>query len=413
MPIDCDIVDRALLECLWGGPEHPPPAADVRRLSEDQWRELVARCKAQRVGPIVYQRLTTAGLSAKPPSDVLQTLQRRYRSNAIRNLWLQEALHAAVTACRGAGIEMIVLKGAHLAAHVYDNPALREMGDVDLLVRRAQLDTALGALQAAGFRSSTPMPHDIAERVDHSKHVPRLERGKAALELHWTIFPPSWGETTEIDGVWSRAVPTRIAQVDTRALGLEDSLLYLCGHAAYDHRFEFGLRPLCDLDRLIRREGHGVDWPTVIERAGTWGRQRGVYLALRLAADLMRTPVPGAVLRQMDTGAASPDVVATAVRMLFTDPSHSRALHLNVVRWHRLSLRGRLRLFYDRLRWCPDQQDPTLRYYVRHIPSLLLRHLPNVFRLLAGDRSTRQLADRKRTLAAWLEQGDAPTGLPS
>jgi hypothetical protein len=406
MSFEPDIVDRALLACVTGDPDDPAPAASLRLVPDDGWTEFVGRCKAQRITAIAYTRLVSAGLQAEVPPATLQLLRRRYRNNSIRNLWLQEAIHSVVTACHEAGIEVILLKGAYIATCVYANPALREMGDIDLLVHRPKLSDALGLLQRHGFRSTTPLPEDFTPHVASAKHVPRLYRDKAAVELHWTIFPPDRRRAAEIEGLWARAVPTNVARVDTLVLSPEDLLLHVCGHAAYDHHFQFGLRPLIDIDRLIRATGDDLRWPALVERARDWGWQRGVYLALYLARELVGTSLPDDVLEALAPPSATPRVIATAMQMVFTDPSDSRALHLNVVHWHRGTLAQRVRLLFDRMLWHPEHVEPTLAYYARHIPSLFRRHLPNVVRLAAGDRSTRQLADGKQVLAAWLGEQD-------
>lgn len=408
MTTDDDLINEALLACLGGDPEDPAPAASLRRMSVEQWREFADLCKAQRVAAIVYARLKSAGLRGDAPPEALRALRRGYINSAHRNLWLQEALHVAVTACDEAGVQAILLKGAYLATHVYANPALREMGDVDLLVRKSQLGEALRVLQEAGFRSASPLPDDIAGRVTTSKHAPRLERGKAAIELHWTIFPPHRGETNEGEELWARAIPVSVARTEVLVLALEDLVLYLCAHAAYDHRFEFGLRPLCDLDRLVRRSGNDIHWPTVVERARAWEWRRGVYLALHLTRELIGTALPDDVLKALAPPSATPAIIATARRMVFTDPADAYELHFNLVRWHRQTLRERLRLLYERMIWCPEQKEPTLGYYARHMPSLALRHLPHLVRLSAGDRATRQLAQGKYALATWLKGESSP-----
>ncbi|MGD8329115.1 MAG: nucleotidyltransferase family protein [Gemmatimonadales bacterium] len=406
MRFEPDIVDRALVACASGEPDDPGPAADLLHLPDDCWEEFTARCRAQRLSAIAYSRIASAGLQAEIPPATLETLRRRYRNNSIRNLWLQEAIHSVVSTCHEAGIEVILLKGAYIATRVYDNPALREMGDIDLLVRQAQLHDAVRLLQEHDFRSEEPLPDEFAAHISSAKHVPRLHRAKAAVELHWTIFRPNRNLPIEIDGLWQRAIATNVARVDTLVLSPEDLLLHVCGHATYDHRFQFGLRPLVDIDRLIRASDDGIHWPTFIERTGTWGWQRGVYLALYLARELIGTPLPDNLLEALAPLSATPQVIDSAARMVFTDPSDSRALHLNVVDWHHGTLAQRVRLLYERMRWHPEHVEPTVAYYARHIPSLFRRHLPNILRLSVGNRSTRRLADGKRTLAAWLQEDE-------
>lgn len=408
MTVEYDTVDQALLACVRGDPEDPAPAASLRRLSTDEWGEFVARCNAQRVAATVYARLGSAGLKREAPPAALKALRRGYINSSHRSLWLREATRSVVGACERAGIRLIVLKGTYLSSHVYADPALREMGDVDILVQKSRLGDALRVLQEIGFRSSTPLPEDVENRVTTAKHVPRLENDKAAIEVHWTIFPPSRGESSEIVGVWERAIPVTIARADTWALSAEDSLLHLCGHAAYDHRFQFGLRPLVDVDRLVRKAGDDIDWPTLVDRAGVWGWGRGVYLTFQLARELLGTRFPDDIVEALTPRTVTPRVLAGAAHLVLIDPTEARTLHLNIVDWQRGTLSERMRLLYERIRWSPEHVDPTPGYYVRRVVSLFRRHAPKLVRLLAKDRSTTRLADEKQALAKWLSEDESP-----
>lgn len=408
MTVEYDTIDQALLACVRGDPEDPAPTVSLRRLSTEEWREFVARCNAHRVAATVYARLGSAGLKREAPPAALEALRRSYINSSHRSLWLREAARSVVGACDRAGIRVIVLKGTYLGAHVYADPALREMGDVDILVQKSRLGDALRVLQETGFRSSTPLPDDLENRVTTAKHVPRLENDRAAIEVHWTIFPPSRGESSEIIGVWERAVPVTIARADTWALSAEDLLLHLCGHAAYDHGFQFGLRPLVDVDRLVRKAGDDIDWPTLVDRARDWGWGRGAYLTFRLTRELLGTRFPDGVVEALTPADSTPRVLAGAAHLVLIDPTEARTLHLNIVDWHRATLSERMRLLYERLRWSPEHVDPTPGYYVRRVVSLLRRHVPKLVRLQAGNPSTTRLADEKQALAKWLGEDDSP-----
>src|SRR5204863_6393847 len=48
-------------------------------------------------------------------------------------------------------VDVLPLKGLHLAHRVYPSPSLRDMGDLDLLVRRGALPDADAALRRLGY----------------------------------------------------------------------------------------------------------------------------------------------------------------------------------------------------------------------------------------------------------------------
>ncbi|MER3458636.1 MAG: hypothetical protein C4309_08450, partial [Chloroflexota bacterium] len=56
-----------------------------------------------------------------------------------------------IGALEAASIPAIVLKGPALALTIYPDPALRVIGDLDLLVRREQVEQAMAALHSLGY----------------------------------------------------------------------------------------------------------------------------------------------------------------------------------------------------------------------------------------------------------------------
>jgi hypothetical protein len=73
------------------------------------------------------------------------------------------------------------------------------------------------------------------------------------------------------------------------------------------------LRPFCDIAETIHHFGSEIDWATVIERAIARKWQRGVYLTLQLAKEMIEADVPAFVLENLRPGEA-PGVLMDTVR---------------------------------------------------------------------------------------------------
>ncbi len=395
-----DAIDRALLDCLRGGPG-APPRHEAPDLSRAGWDLFVRRARTQHVVPLIYRRLRTAAAGSVPP-DVLASLHRRVRRVALRNAGLFSELRAVALSFRQAEIPLMLLKGALLAPDVYGDASLREMSDLDLLVRRDDLAPALRHLLDLGFRPREELPDDVADRLTRFHHVPPLSRGRGPIELHWTLLAPDRAPATPLEEIWERAEPVVLAGAEALAPSLEDLLLHTCAHAAYNHAFEAGLRPYCDIRHILEKRGREIRWPLLLDRSRAWGWDPGVLLALLLSHRLTASAVPRAVLDQA-AAAVPPQLVRDAEEMALCDPRDTNRMSPNLAEWHhRPTLRNGLGLFWTRLRWRPDHVDPSPGYYARRGLSLLRRHLPVVFRLSAGDRGTDRLATRKRRLGQWL-----------
>lgn len=394
-------------------------------LTETDWEALVALATEQNVCALLTQQLKSRGLDAVVPDATMQALRDFYLQNAARNLRLCNELKRIVETLRaddvsptGEIIPVIVLKGLHLATQVYDNIALRQMGDLDLLVPKQHLQRTTDALITSGYKPLKPYSVDVD--VALSQHlIPfiKSEVGKIdRVEIHWTLTKPNQPYTIAVDEFWARAVPLQIAGIDVLGLCPEDLLLHLCLHTSYQHQFAFGLRPSCDIAHLIQHYGETLDWGTVQQRAEAWGWERGVYLALRVAQELVGADVPGDVLRQLEPFDFDETVVATARNQIFTSMTATGSVNRKLAQlmgrdnlW--ASLRDFVRsIFVPKVVLAknypvsPNSPKVYLYYPVR-FKDVLIRHSRTAWRILQKDPEIAPLADQTRDLLEWLSSG--------
>jgi hypothetical protein len=83
----------------------------------------------------LYQSLNTTCPEAVPKANLAQ-LRNYFHANAQRNLFLTQELLKLLTLFKTNGISAIPYKGPVLAVAVYGNLALRQFGDLDILVHK-------------------------------------------------------------------------------------------------------------------------------------------------------------------------------------------------------------------------------------------------------------------------------------
>src|SRR6185436_1595897 len=112
------------------------------------------------------------------PPEVRGCLETLLELNGRRNRLMLQALEGAVASLNGAAIAPVLLKGAAaLAEDLYPDPGMRIVGDLDLLVREAEVDGAVAALEKAGFGVGTARqsfdadPHHLPLRVHAESRV--------------------------------------------------------------------------------------------------------------------------------------------------------------------------------------------------------------------------------------------------
>ena len=286
---------RRLLGCL-GGVSGLAEEGRGGQLLESDWQGVAVSAFTHGLRPLLYERLTSDTSKRKVPDTVLEPLRDAFLVNSLRNTLLYRDLGKVLAGFRQKGIAVIVLKGAHLAQLVYQTKAGRQMADIDLLVKPADLSAATLTLLENGYAFEIE-PHDIEGwRKEHpgSHHLPSFVKPpRPRVELHWAISPPP--NPAEVPNVWEQACRASIAGVEARVLSPEDLLIHLCLHSRL-HRFGQGLRPVCDLAIAIRHYQRELDWNKLLRRAKAWRAKQCVYLGLWLGKKLMAAPVPERVL---------------------------------------------------------------------------------------------------------------------
>lgn len=406
-----DYLQRLLLESL----RRDTPLADAGRfsaLSPQEWRDFLSLAAEQRVRPLLWRRIREQEVEGLLPPGVADALRGAYRSNTLRNLRLYAELRRLLSVLEGEGILLIPLKGIFLAESVYGDMGLREMSDVDLLARPADIARIVEILEGMGYVSLLPVPADISLQAQH--HIPRMVReGWGAFEIHGRLTRPDEPFNIDPQELWRRAVPARVAGCSVLALAPEDLLLHLCLHTSHHHLFAFGLRPSCDIARVIDYSGPDLDWDHVVERAMRWGWQRGVYLALLLAKELVGAVVPETVLALLRPSDMSDDLRAEVLAQIFGDKRLSASLPPALAEFLESGgLFARARIFWRRLflprkmiaslYGVPSDSIRILVCYPRRLVDVLFRHVRTLRRYRHNDASLKSQAERTRCISCWL-----------
>lgn len=295
-----------LLCCARTRPDGPTlqRAAELL-LQEIAWDRVLERASRHRVLPLLHlnlSRLDWRGVPARVRSE-LHSLQQ---SNAADALQLAGELLHLLSFMGQHGIGAIPFKGVALAARAYGDVALRDAGDIDLLVRRRQIVDAVGLLESAGHRpvfpTSTAAESDYLRNLSglrrtdylrsHCEHHLVREEGRVNVDLHWAITLREFCLPLNTDGLWRRATTLSLAGRDVPALCDEDLLLVLCVNGAKDCWER--LDRVCDVHELICA-APTLDWEHVIELARRSGAQRMLRLGLALASQLLGAALPSSV----------------------------------------------------------------------------------------------------------------------
>lgn len=273
------------------------------------WEDLEPVC-FQGMAPLFYS--IVRGQNLLPPA-VEQELRLAYFGNAKRNVRLFHRLESALRRLAAVDVSVILLKGAALAGSVYENQAVRSVGDFDLLVRREDVSTTLEALAALGYEPSRVETH-AGDVIAYESQIALTKPGESGclIEVHWSLFDsPYYQYKMPMDWFWQSAEPVEIGQVATLMLGPEAQMLHLCGHLLLHHGSggDHSPRWLYDVAAVIASYGERVDWDEVLRRAQVYDLVLPLQRVLPQVRDEWKVPLPVGVLERVRTLQPSRDEV--------------------------------------------------------------------------------------------------------
>jgi hypothetical protein len=254
------------------------------------WEIVVQYAVREGTFPLLYRNLRALGFPGGSPG-VRVELASLARHNALRNALLANELGRVLELFAGAGIPAIPWKGVALAQALYGDEALRCCGDIDILVRPADVARALDALAAKGYLPAHEdrVPRNVTRQISLDYAVRRHDPGiDYLIELHWGVLGVPALDRQLGDEIWSAARPTTFAGARAFAPNAEHELLCLAAHAA-KHWWK-GLKWLVDIHDLCC--SRSIDWQTLRQGAERLQCARVIRFALSACHELLDTRFP-------------------------------------------------------------------------------------------------------------------------
>ncbi|MGB1251859.1 MAG: nucleotidyltransferase domain-containing protein [Candidatus Promineifilaceae bacterium] len=273
------------------------------------WNDLAIRAIVLGLAPQLYHRL--AAWEIEIPARAFAKLKVTHSAQTKRAANIYQQLNSVLEAAPSYGLEPIVLKGAHLAAHVYADPALRPMNDIDLLFRPKKLADAERMLRDLGYGGK----HKSAETgAGVTKHTSTFKRDSGTdntpnpylsagndrmIEPHRSLEESWYGLKVDITPqVRERAELAQFGAHQARVLCRTDLLLHVCVHFCF-HLIEGAPSLVQFTDSLTVAQAGGVDWDDFVVRAVERQAAPFALAALTLSKKLLDAPVSAETLTQL------------------------------------------------------------------------------------------------------------------
>jgi len=177
---------------------------------------------------------------------------------------------------------LIPYKGPTLAALAYNDIALRQFGDLDILVKREDFYDVQNVFLALDYSIGVTLDWEYT-LINHDNGV--------ALDIHREITPKNFSFSLDFNLLQRRLRPVAIGSERVNTLRAEDTLIILCIQLVKDAWETHALRlsKLCDISELLAAQPD-IDWRLVSETAKALGCSRIVSFGTFAAHRLLGAP---------------------------------------------------------------------------------------------------------------------------
>src|SRR3989338_1990999 len=135
----------------------------LRQIAPPQWQQIDQLLTKNPTRQLIYFILKRKDCLEILPPAIKEKWQATYYYNLQRNILAIEQLKEIRDVFAGAGIEFILLKGLSLNFTVYNDLGARSSMDIDLLVKKEQLQQARYQLERLGYHLQSGARTDLLE----------------------------------------------------------------------------------------------------------------------------------------------------------------------------------------------------------------------------------------------------------
>lgn len=257
------------------------------------WDYIIKKSLADGILPFVYNRIKTNYDIL--PEETRNRLEKAYLKDTAYKTYLICEAGKVLNSLNNASIPVLALKGIALAETIYSGTVSRSMGDIDILVRKKDLDTAKEKLLKLGYNFHS---------TNQGNHITLIKKDNwnIRLEVHWDIVNrinplQRYAFKINTDEIWENAAPITVAGEKTLGMYPEDLIIYLSCHLLRDYYASF--KWFIDIDRITRYYGERLDWEKLISTAKRYKISKLVYYAFYFVNNFLDGVVPMEVMEKL------------------------------------------------------------------------------------------------------------------
>ena len=285
---ESDLLKAALLSsekaiCFWNRWRSKVPFEDIDPGS-------------QKLIPLLYQNLTDLGVE----EPIIAKYKGVYRRTWVENQFALQKLIPVLQSFHDADITSIILKGGAMMAGYYQNPGLRPIDEIELLIPTNRATYAVSKLSALGWRCEDG--GSLESKPDFyfsSRTAQRFStQDGRKIKIRWRLSLIKGDGIIDADH-WQHASETQINGKKVYIYQPTEQLIDVCVYSLWGDSGA-KIQMIADAARIINQSSSDIDWDLITHTTKKQRLLLPVLETLSVLAVLLDAPIPPDLLKQIE-----------------------------------------------------------------------------------------------------------------
>lgn len=265
--------------------------------SETDWSHVAYLAQLHGVLGLLSQHIVNAPdetISSDRKELILDSQKRQHAYS----IFLNSQYDLVCRALADASVECVHLKGISLDRQLFGGASLRPSGDMDVLIRKADVWSAKKALMDIGYEPELKGNQNVeAILLNRWKdYCFRHTMSRHRVEIHWSVVSREFTHSLNWD--FFQESREYIEPCGSQVLGPNDYWLALAVHGC-THGFS-RLKWIVDLAELSVQRKNDLDFPAILAAAQSKGVKKMILLAMRILNDVMGVEFDPKIMKESE-----------------------------------------------------------------------------------------------------------------
>ena len=241
--------------------------------------------------PFIYGNWEEPQGDQRITDDMLAQYKKQYYLTAASNIMRLNAASEIFQIFQKENILAIPVKGISLIETVYQNPGVRPMTDIDLIIRPEDIHNTKKVLERIGYQltNSYRGSHNFANKESN-----------IFLDLHSKFTRYAILFNIDYDEIYGRLHQINFNnQIQIKVLCPEHQLIHIALHLAPGLYSELNPLNIIDLYYLLTDQRYPIDWEYLVEFSERTKTDSYIYSPLYLCVHLFRIEIPDQVFSKI------------------------------------------------------------------------------------------------------------------